>query len=1059
MKRQASSADRPKQSSKKPRTSTKGKAKQAQEVIWPEYFHDVRVFYNQALNTVLAFISSRKHLATTFPVVRSSVEGLLKRPLDMAKVAELKALIPDLIKFAYIPCNELRIQPSQTQHGRKSPDFSLSSQARSSQLPGMDEDEHVLVLEFAENSKGKKDRQGVGLSLPPAMSPNQTKKLIEHRDERLKCAVDELICATPPDDDPVELLQAAARDHMPVNPKVAQGVSPSQVGDHKATDVMVIPSPDERPPVDEVIRDIEGQEWYKHQIKDRRTFEPRVPKEGKRFLDKPLSESLQQALRDSRKINSLYTHQATAINAISQKKHVIVSTSTASGKSIIYQVPLLRLLKEDPNATAVFVYPTKALAQDQRTALEELLWSCPELRHVKIANYDGDTPQERRAEIRENATVIFTNFDMIHASILPHEEVWRPRNLKLFAVDELHYYSNIFGSHVAHIIRRFRRVCAAVGNRRIVFISCSATIAKPAQHMKRVFGIEDVEEITEDGAPSGRKDYLVWDPPFIDDQAPQLGRRSPMSEATGVMRFLMKRGLRVILFCKIRKACELAMKTLRTELSAEGRLDVLAKVMPYRGGYSQEDRRRIEHEAFSGNLLGLVATNALELGVDIGVLDAVIMLGFPFGLASFRQQAGRAGRRTRDSLAVLVADGHPTDQHYVNHPDELYNKPMNDLMIDLESKVILEAHLQCAAQEMPLSEDDRVYFGPLLAEICDAKLSRDKEGWYHTHPKFLPYPARHVSIRGTEEEKYTLVDITKVGRRNEGPRILEEIELSRALFEVYEGGVFMHQGLTYIVKEVSHDTKMARLLGADVNWITVPRLRRRDVNAKQTYRIRAIADSPHTVFFGRVDAVTIVYGFYKIRNKKILDVVDVDTPPWERQGTGFWLDVPKNILALMRTKGLRPAEGIHSACHAWMNCFALAADIRTECKAAEKEYKVSETRRKRPARLIFYDGSAKSGVSAQGFDHAAEILRKAHDAVASCPCEDGCMNCIHSANCKEENKVASKIGALVILRGILNLEVNPDSIPAATDEATGFDTIVDADYVRAVDGVEIESPQ
>ncbi|KIJ60621.1 hypothetical protein HYDPIDRAFT_32044 [Hydnomerulius pinastri MD-312] len=1047
------------QPAKKPRTSTKAKGKQKQEpqVIWPEYFQDLlKVF--KALNTVLAFVSSRKHLATTFPVVRKSVEGLLKRPLELSKVAELKALLPDLVKFAYIPRNELRIHAetaSQVQRsGRKSPDFSLNSQgSSSSQLPGMEEDEHVLVLEFAENVKGKEKQPGLGLSLPPAMSPSQTKKLIENRDNRFTCAVNELLSATPAGDDAARLLQAAARDHIPVNPK-AKGLIPTQVEDSKASDKTIIPGPEERPSVDEVIREIEEQEWYKNQIVDRRTIQAREARQG--TLDEPLSESIQQALRNSRKISSLYLHQAAAINAISNKKHVIVSTSTASGKSVIYQVPLLRLLEEDPSATAIFVYPTKALAQDQRTALEQLLWSCPGLHHIKVANYDGDTPQE---QIRESASVIFTNFDMIHASILPHEDLWRTflGNLKLLAVDELHYYANLFGSHIAQVIRRFRRVCAAVGNPQTTFVSCSATIAKPSQHMKRIFGVEEVDEITEDGAPSGIKDYLVWDPPFVDDQAPQLGRHSSLSEATGLMRFLMKRGIRVILFCKIRKACELAMKTLRTELSAEGRLDILAKVMPYRGGYSQEDRRRIENEAFSGNLLGIVATNALELGVDIGVLDAVIMLGFPFGIANFRQQAGRAGRRARDSLAILVADGLPIDQHYVNYPDDLYNRPMEELIVDLDSKVIIEGHLQCAAQEMPLSKDDHIYFGPLLAELCDTKLTKDQDGWYHTHPKFLPYPAKHVSIRGIEEEKYSLVDITKVGEKNEVPKILEEVEISRALFEVYEGGVFMHQGLTFIVKEVSHDTKMARLVRADVNWITSPR-DFTNVDAKQTYRIKAIPNSPHMVFFGGVDIVTVVYGFYKIRNKKILDVVDIDTPPWERHGSGFWLDVPKSILDLMRSKGFRPAEAIHSACHAWMNYFALATELRTECKAAEKEYKISETKRKRPARLIFYEGSGKSGSSAQGFDHASEILRKAHNAVESCPCAEGCVNCIHSPGCREENKVSSKIGALIILRGLLNLEINPDSIPDQVDEATGFDTIIEADYIRPVDGVKVESP-
>ncbi|KAI6043047.1 P-loop containing nucleoside triphosphate hydrolase protein [Pisolithus marmoratus] len=934
---------------KKPKkTKTKGKQKQ-QNVQWPAYFHD-------ALNTVLAFVSSRKHLATTFQMVRSSVEGLLKRPLELAEVAELKALLPDLINFAYIARDQLRIQAetlSQVQRGgRNSPDFSFHSlEQSSSQLPGIEEDEHVLVLEFADNSRGKK--QGAGYEITPERSiPNS----------------------------PAQRLEAE------------------------------VPSPNDRPSVDQVIQEIQEQQWYTNQIVDRRTFPARTAREVN-----PSLQSIRQALRDSRKITSFYTHQAAAINAVCDKKHVIVSTSTASGKSVIYQVPALRFLEEDPSATAMFIYPTKALAQDQRAALEQLLWSCPGLQHVNVATYDGDTPQERRAAIREGASIIFTNVDTIHASILPHEELWRKlltnysflHNLKILAVDELHYYSNLMGSHVAQVIRRFRRVCAAVGNRDVVFISCSATITKPTQHMQRLFGVEEVEEITDDGAPSGCKDYLVWEPPYVDDRAPKLGRHSAMSEATRLMRFLMERGIRVILFCKIRKACELAMKALRTELSAEGRLDILAKVMPYRGG------EHIEHQAFSGNLLGIVATNALELGIDIGVLDAVIMLGFPFGLANFRQQAGRAGRRARDSMAVLVADVSPLDQHYVKCPDAL------DLVIHLDSKEIVEAHLQCAAHELPISKDDTLFFGPLLSEICDKKLIRDEDGWYHTHPKYLPYPQKHVAIRGAEEVKYIVVDITKAQEGGQGTKILEELELSRALFEVYEGGVFMHQGLTFIVKEVSHDSRMAKVIRADVNWIT----------SAKTYRIKEIPNSPHRLFFG---------SFYKIRpsgTNASSTVVDVDTPPWERQGTGLWLNVPGNILDLLRSKAISPAAAIHSACHAWMN-------------AAEKEMKAAESRRKRPA---------SSGVTAQVFDHASEILKKAQRAVETCPCQEGCADCVLSPTCREHNKISSKIGALVVLRGLLNLEIDVDTIPMQLNEHEAADTIVEADFVRPIDGVEVEA--
>ncbi|TDL27249.1 DEAD/H helicase [Rickenella mellea] len=1071
--------------SKKQRKAAKGKGKVEPEqdkvkLPWPEYFDSLFKIY-KALNTVVAFCSSRKHLAVTFPVVRSSVEALLKHPLELSKVAELKALLPDLIKFAYIPHDQLRInaetqaqEASRNMKSRdKSPDYSAFANSGSSQSTAPStgtEDEHVLVLDFASNEKPKKTfSHDHPYASPPVLSPQAVKTLIEKRNERFILAVNELLHATSAADDPVLLLQSAARDHIPVDPNSPK----SAAGEHKP-DLSKVPEPKHRPTIESVIATIMLADWYKDQIAHRRIFDAKDGRLG--TLEVPLSKTIEQALHDSRNITTLYTHQAVAINALRRGRNVIVSTSTASGKSVIYQVPVLTFLENDKVSTAIYIYPTKALAQDQRNALEQLLCACQGLEHIKVATYDGDTPKEARAGIRDTASVIFTNFDMIHASILPHEDTWRKflKNLKLVAVDELHYYSNIFGSHVAQIMRRFRRVCAAVGNRRVQFVSCSATISHPRQHMKNIFGVDDIDVITDDGAPSGRKDFLVWNPPLVDEMDPSLGRHSSISEATTLMRFLMKRGVRTIMFCKIRKVCELAMKTLRTDLSSEGRLDVLERVMSYRGGYSPQDRRRIEHEAFSGHLLGIVATNALELGVDIGVLDAVIMLGFPFGIANLRQQAGRAGRRARDALAVMVADTLPLDQHYVDNPNELFDKSVEDLVVDLESKVVLEAHLQCAAFEMPLALEDEKYFGPLFKQICDTRLVKDKEGWYHTNPKYMPFPSKHISIRGIEEERYTIMEMTPSTRPGGVPVILEEIELSRALFEAYEGAVFLHQGLTFIVQEVSHDSKTAKIIRADVNWTTSPR-DFTDINAVQTYRIREIKGSPHRAFYGRVEIKTTIYGYFKIRfgdtiqvlpsvdrymhrrNKAILEAVDLETPPFDRETTGMWIDVPKKILDILRSKGIHAAEAIHSAEHAFLNRFALSADLKTECKIPQKEYMAKDSKRKRPGRLIFYDlAGHNGGIAAKAFDRVSEIMHDSFEAVESCDCADGCPACIRSSTCKEGNLVMSKIGAQIIIRGILGLPINIDAIPDPESPVETPQTIIEADNVRAVDGVEVE---
>ncbi|KAJ7684713.1 P-loop containing nucleoside triphosphate hydrolase protein [Mycena polygramma] len=887
-------------------------------------------------------------------------------------------------------------------------------------LPDANEEgneDHVLVLEFVDKSNGKKvDGPEQMLTAPPSLTPAAMKKMIEKRNERFSQAVNELIHATGATEDPVALLKAAARDHVPIDPS-----NPA------SWPRVTIPEPKDRPSVDAVIAEIMQQEWYLNQVVERRTIDAKVGQIG--ILNRPLSQIVSDALRSSRSISSLYTHQTAAIDAINMGKNVIVSTSTASGKSVIYQVPVLQFLEANSSSTALFVYPTKALAQDQRAALEQLIACCPGLEHLTIATYDGDTPQERRAGIRATASVIFTNFDMIHASILPHEDLWRTflKNLKIFAIDELHYYSGLLGSHVAQITRRFRRVLVALGNKRAIFVSCSATISNPSLHMQRITGIDasDIEVVTEDGAPSGVKDFVIWNPP---SNAETDRHVSPISEAITLMKFLMKRGVRTILFCKIRKVCELAMKHLRVELTKDGRFDILERVKSYRGGYSREDRRRIEHDAFTGHLLGIIATNALELGVDIGVLDAVIMLGFPGTIASFRQQAGRAGRRARDSLALYLAQDLPIDQYYVNNPRQLFEGQVDDLVVDIDNKILLEAHLQCAAQEMPICQADSVFFGPLMKELCETRLRVDKDGWYHTHPKFLPFPSSHISIRGAQEDVYAVVDVTNLDR----PHLLEELELSRAIFETYEGGVFIHQGLTFIVKEVSHDSKMAKVIRVDINWTTAPR-DYTNVDAIQTYRIKEIQNSPHRAFYGRVDVQVVVYGFFKIRNNSILDTVDLDSDPWENETTGFWIDVPILTLELLRCKNFKPAAAIHSAAHAVLNRFLLT-DVKTECKAPEKEFKQQESSRKRPGRLIFYDSiGLGGGVSTKAFD-----------------------NGIHSSACREKNEVSSKLGALLVLRGILDIHVDPESIPMQTDDQIGHDTISDPASVGAVTGVSVE---
>ncbi|KZP01431.1 DEAD/H helicase [Calocera viscosa TUFC12733] len=1024
---------------KKAKAAPRRKAPQVDAGPWPEYFKGLEKLF-KSLNTVIAFCHARKHLAVTFDTIRSSVEGLIKQPLELARVAEVKAILPDLVRFAYVDSESIRVHhdrevaSSSRKPGRKgSPDFFLPTQDPS-------KTEHVLVLDFVETNKNtQKIKDAVGkFSAPPTLTQQQLMKLIEKRSQTFTRAVNELLAACAANgDDPIQLVKEAAQAHVPVHPfKRRDGhddEDPEAGSSSGPFPPKAVPDPQHRLPIDTIISQLMEDEHYKDQIVKRREFPAKEAVWGK--LNRTLSPAIQEALLSARKVEGFYSHQAAALNAIWEGKNVVVSTSTASGKSVIYQVPALCNLEEDRSATAIFIYPTKALAQDQLTALQQLLVRVQGLEGIRISAYDGDTPKERRQDIRENASIIFTNFDTLHASILPNEDAWRRflRNLKMVVVDELHYYSGLMGTQVSFVARRLRRLCDAVGNRRCVFVSCSATINDPKGHMMNIFGVEDVEVITDDGAPTGHKDFLLWNPSYLDEMDPTLGRSSSMQEACYLFRYLMKHGVRTILFCKIRRTCELVMKTIRQQLAAEGRQDILDRVSAYRGGYSVADRRRIEKEAFSGHLLGIIATNALELGVDIGTLDAVIMLGFPFGIASLRQQAGRAGRRSRDSLAILVGDALPIDQHYMLNPDEVFEKPTEPLIVDIANEGVLESHLQCAADELPIRlQDDEKYFGPSFQEICKSRLVCDQDGWYTTHPSFKPRPTMMVSLRGTQEDKYTVIDVTTEHEQHGAARVLEELELSRAIFETYEGGIFMHQGLTFLVREVDHDTRIAKIARADVNYFTKPR-DFTDVDPSQTYRIREIKGSEQRSYFGRIVRKTIVFGFFKMRENTILDTVDLDSPPFVRSSTGFWIDVPRATLNLLVDKEINPAEAIHAACHAVLSIlpvFVLAApgDVGTECKAPQKEYMMKESQRKRPGRLIFYDGSAASGICAKVYDRTHDVLAKALQVLENCGCQDGCPACIRSISCREANIVQNKIGAQVVLRGVLNLPIDTDSI-------------------------------
>lgn len=1037
-------------------------------VPWPEHFVQLKQTH-RALNLVYTFCCTRKHLATSFDNIKEAVEGHIKRELLVEHVAQIKALIPGAINFAYVDVATLQVAISGEEGETKGGTIKVSRTHGASNLDLLlfefidgDLKRQVANPQTGEPTKPLRKLREEDLKVP-VYSRKQMMGLIEKRNVKFESTVNKFLCHAAADSiDAVERICEMATSHIPTHVENG-GNTPGQ---KPANPSPIIPV--ERRNVAQIIEELKSMEWYTGQIvpDGHRVFDSQKPIYGD--LNFQLSQSLVNALYHSKGIVQLYSHQSEAINNLYAGYNVIVSTSTSSGKSLIYQIPMLHELELDRRSRGMYIFPTKALAQDQRRSMRELLQRMPGFNDIVVDTFDGDTAMSDRNLIRDEARIIFTNPDMLHITILPQEEKWRVflQNLKLVVVDELHVYNGLFGSHFAFIMRRLRRICAAVGNRHVKFISCSATVTNPEEHMRTIFGIDKIKLTDFDGSPSGRKEFLCWNTPYKDPKDPSSGRGDAMAESAKLFCQLVLRGMRVIAFCRVRKQCELHIAAVRNEAANLERPDLAARIMGYRGGYAPEDRRRIEKEMFEGKLMGIIATNALELGVDIGSLDAVITVGFPYTVANLRQQSGRAGRRNKDSLSILIGDCFATDQFYMNNPDEIFTKPNCELQIDLTNMLVLEGHVQCAAYEMPIRpDDDKHYFGNQLYQIAGERMIKDTLGYYHCNKRFRPYPSKCVAIRDTEDGHFAVIDIT-----NSRNTVLEEIEPSRAFFTIYEGGIFLHQGQTYLVQEFSPELKIAKVSLVKVDWTTQQR-DYTDIDPIETEAIRRIPNSLSRAFYGAIKIRSIVFGFFKIdKKRRVLDAVEVENPPIEIFSKGMWLDVPNSALELLTSRRLNIAGAIHAAEHAILSLMpqfvvSMPGDVRTECKVAIKEFAKKESSRKRPARLTFYDakgGVGGSGISTKAFEFIDLLLSRACERVLSCHCTsiEGCISCCCSENCKEQNVVMSKAGSEVILKTLLGraAEIDIDALPMGPEESLpiGIETVCMAEEVRPARGKRVE---
>ncbi|KAK5998193.1 ATP-dependent helicase HRQ1 [Cladobotryum mycophilum] len=1049
-------------------------------IQWPQIFKDVEKTH-KALNLVYTFCSARKHLATTYENLKPAVESHTGRSLSTEDIALMVALRPGSILFAYV--DELMLQ-LDIKGSEKDDVFKTSSSARS-QAPAHDasvggwtgndnledyrnqktgpNEREVLYIEFLDGDlkrqvQDKKTGEPIRSNRKlreerlkmPVYGQNQMMQLIERRNQNFVNSIDTFLNNCLKENlEPEMILRERAKKCVP-RPSTKENEAAEL-----AASILPDKIPKQRRNIPEIIEEIKQCSWYTGQVvpDGHRVFEPQEPVYGD--LNFLLSQDLVNALYNAKGITQFYTHQAEALNRLHEGQHVVVATSTSSGKSLIYQLPILHALEKDRNSRAMYIFPTKALAQDQKRSLKEMMTYMPGLEAMMVDTFDGDTPMNARNVIREEARIIFTNPDMLHITVLPQEERWRTflKNLKYVVVDELHYYNGQLGSHVAFIMRRLRRICAAVGNRRVRFISCSATVANPKEHFKTIFGISNVHLIDYDGSPSGRKEFLCWNTPYKDPGDPASGRGNTKFECARLFCALLLRGVRIIAFCRVRAQCENLVNAIKQELQDLGRPECINLVMGYRGGYTAPDRRRIETEMFEGKLLGIVATTALELGIDIGTLDCVLTWGFPYTIANLRQQSGRAGRRNKDSLSILVGDSFPTDQHYMQNPDELFSKPNCELQVDLENMLVREGHIQCAAYEMPIRPvGDAQYFGQDLPQICQERLLRDNTGHFHCHDRFRPHPSKFVAIRDTEDEHFAIIDITN-GRNV----VLEELEASRATFTIYDGAIFLHQGNTYLVRDFLPEKGMAKVEKVKVEWTTTQR-DFTDIDPTETEVIRKIAGSRSHAYLGTIKIQQNVFGFFKVDKKgRVLDAIQVDNPPVIRYSKGMWLDMPRQALEILQSRRLNVAAAVHAAEHAVMSLLptfviSMPGDVRTECKVALKEFAKKETQRKRPARLTFYDakgGAGGSGISTKAFDHIDHLLRHALQRVESCHCQRGCVECVASEMCRESNEVMSKAGCAVVLRCLLNMEIDEDQLPMGPEEFSpaGIETVMVAQPV------------
>jgi len=705
----------------------------------------------------------------------------------------------------------------------------------------------------------------------------------------------------------------------------------------------------------------------------------------------------------SQGVESLWVHQREAWEVAQRRESFIVTTGTASGKSLCFNLPVLDTLLRHGRLRALYLYPTKALAQDQLRRLQELAQGA-----MEVAVYDGDTPSQARRLARDRARILLTNPDMISMAILPHHERWSEffYNLAFVVIDEAHTYRGVFGSHVANVLRRLRRVAGFYGADPLFFMA-SATILNAVEHARNLTGLE-VTPVSDDAAPSGRRKIVLWQPPLL-DTASNL-RRGNTTDAAVVLAELLVNGVRTICFTKSRRSAEVVYQS-TVHLLKERAPQIADRLSPYRAGYTPEQRRGIEKRLFSAELLGVVATNALELGIDVGAIDAAMTVGYPGTVASLWQQWGRAGRGKSESLGLFLAGNDALEQFFIRHPHELLSRPVEAATIDFTNPFVHDRHLLAAAYESPLEAADTEYFGPGLGDaaqrlLADGRLARRTGSWVI---RGASYPAADISLRSSSPDQFTIVE-------EDSGSIVGTLEAESAFSFLHPGAVYLHMGDSYLVTHLDIEPRVAVVRQFHGTYYTQPR---RQSSIEILSQDVDSSFGPLRLYMGQLSVTNQVIGYQRkqVGSDEALGSEDLELPAQHFVTEGVWFTIALELVSQERDLPRLPG-GLHALEHALIALLPLLAmcdrwDIGGLSTPVHAQTEL-------PTIFIFDGHPGGVGIARQGFTQFARWLADARSLIRDCPCSRGCPSCIQSPKCGNLNEPLDKGLALDLLSAVLS---------------------------------------